>query len=99
MTTNANFYNTLVSYMSTEKTLSDTDANRKFTFKVAPRSNKKLVKQAVEGIFNVTVTSVNIANVKPKVKFFRQNKGKISGWKKAVVTIAKDQDINFAEFE
>ena len=38
----------------------------KFTFKVDPRANKLEIKEAIEKIFNVKVTSIRTINVKPK---------------------------------
>ena len=40
-------------------------------FEVAPDADKTLIKAAVEALFNVKVESVNLVNVKGKVKTFR----------------------------
>lgn len=63
----------------------------KYTFKVAKGVNKIEVRQAIEHLFGVKVDKVNIVNVKPKKKNFGRTPGKISGYKKAIVTL-KDGD-------
>ena len=65
----------------------------KYTFKVHPRAHKTQVRQAVEQIFDVTVTSVNISKVPAKPKRRGMTAGTRPGWKKAVVTVAEGQTI------
>lgn len=65
--------------------------NNTYTFEVAKDSNKIEIRQAVEAIFDVTVTKVNVINVKPKPKRVRYQKGETRAWKKAMVTL-KDGD-------
>lgn len=84
---------------STEKATLMADKNKRFTFRVDSKACKQNVRKAVEKLFNVKVTAVSILNVKPKNKRFRQMAGKRQGWKKAIVSIDKDSDINIAEFE
>lgn len=66
----------------------------KYVFEVAPDSNKISVKKAIQEIFDVKVTKVNILNVKGKVKRFKGTKGKLSDRKKAIVTLAENQTID-----
>ena len=47
-----------------------------YTFEVAKTSNKVEIRQAVEAIFNVTVTKVNTLNVKSKPKRMRGAAGR-----------------------
>lgn len=68
----------------------------KYTFEVSSRATKASVKAAIEDIFDVKVTNVNILNKKGKVKRFRGVLGRRSDSKKAVVTLEKDQTIDFA---
>ena len=63
--------------------------------KVLPDATKPEIKAAVEMLFNVDVTGVQVANVKGKVKRFGQTVGRRSNWKKAYVTLAEGQDIDF----
>jgi large subunit ribosomal protein L23 len=66
-------------------------------FKVDVRANKVEVKAAVEKIFKVKVESVNIMNVKGKVKRLGRSSGKRSDWKKAVVTLKAGENIEIIE--
>ena len=59
----------------------------KYTFKVAVSANKTEIKDAVEKLFGVKVTGVNIANYDGKMKRQRYTVGRTPSFKKAVVTI------------
>ncbi|NDC49345.1 MAG: 50S ribosomal protein L23 [Micrococcales bacterium] len=59
----------------------------KYTFEVAPGSNKTEIKQAVEVIFNVKVASVNTLNRIGKTKRTRFGMGKRKDTKRAIVTL------------
>ena len=65
----------------------------KYTFEVARDANKYQIKDAIEELFSVHVTSVNTINVKPKKKRVRYVAGYTRQWKKAVVTIAEGESI------
>jgi large subunit ribosomal protein L23 len=65
-----------------------------YVFEVAPDADKALVKAAVEAMFNVKVQSVNLANIKGKVKSFRQRAGSRNGWRKAYVRLHEGQSID-----
>ena len=54
------------------------------------------VKRAVEKLFKVRVESVQVANVKGKVKRNRYGESRRAGWKKAYVRLAEGHDIDFA---
>ena len=69
----------------------------KYVFTVSPRATKKDVKKAVEDVYDVTVTGVNIITKKPKVKVFRGTTGMRSGVKRAIVTLKKGQEIKLIE--
>jgi large subunit ribosomal protein L23 len=62
-----------------------------FVFKVASEATKPQIKAAVEALFNVGVTGVNVINVKGKTKKFRGRPYTRSDVKKAIVTL-KDGD-------
>ena len=59
----------------------------KYTFEVAPGSNKTEIKQAIEVIFNVKVASVNTLNRIGKTKRTRFGMGKRKDTKRAIVTL------------
>jgi large subunit ribosomal protein L23 len=66
----------------------------KYTFLVDPRANKTQVKQAVEAIFSVKVTSVNTINRQGKRKRTRTGFGKRKDTKRAIVALAEGQSID-----
>jgi len=72
-------------------------AANKYTFRVADKSNKTQVRQAVEEIFGVRVRGVSTANVKPKPKRRGYSSGKRRQWKKAVVTLHPEDSIELFE--
>ena len=79
-------YDVIIKPVITEKSMMITDQG-KYTFIVAPQAGKTEIKDAVEKLFGVKVTSVNIANFDGKVKRQRYQLGKTASYKKAVVTI------------
>ena len=68
-----------------------------YTFVVAPGANKIEIRHAVEKLWNVDVLSVRTAVVRGKEKKMGRYIGRRSNWKKAVVTIAPGQNIEFFE--
>jgi len=85
----------LAPHVSEKSTLA-ADANGQHVFKVLPGATKVEIKQAVEQLFEVKVAQVRVMNVKGKTKRFGQRDGKRSDWRKAYVTLAEGQDIDFA---
>lgn len=71
----------------TEKTLKLQNELNTFVFKVAPHANKTSIMIAFEQIFNVKPKSVRVVNVLPKAKRVGRYEGKVSGYKKAYVTL------------
>ncbi|NBQ93514.1 MAG: 50S ribosomal protein L23, partial [Micrococcales bacterium] len=59
----------------------------KYTFEVAPGSNKTEIKQAVEVIFNVKVASVNTLNRIGKTRRTKFGMGKRKDTKRAIITL------------
>ena len=66
-------------------------------FEVARDANKVEIRHAVEKLWNVDVISVRTVVVRGKEKRMGRFIGKRSNWKKAVVTIAAGQNIEFFE--
>ncbi len=66
-------------------------------FEVARDANKIEIRNAVEKLWNVDVLSVRTAVVRGKEKRMGRFVGKRSNWKKAVVTIAAGQNVEFFE--
>ncbi len=65
------------------------------TFEVARDANKIEIKRAIEDAFDVKVKTVNTAVVRGKVKRVGTNLGQRNNWKKAFVTLAEGNDIDF----
>jgi len=76
-----------------EKTARIQEMNQ-YVFEVASTATKADVKSAVESLFNVTVESVNVMNVKGKNKTFRNRAGRRGDWRKAYVRLAEGQTID-----
>lgn len=89
----------LIKPLISEKTDALSQDLGKYTFIVDKRANKIEIRKAVEEAFNVNVTSVNTAVMpgKLKVKFTRAGvqRGRKSSFKKAIVTLAKGEEIDF----
>jgi len=66
-------------------------------FEVAKDANKVEIRHAVEKLWNVNVVSVRTAVVRGKEKRMGRFVGRRSNWKKAIVTIAPGQNIEFFE--
>ena len=79
-----------------EKSYSGLDLNT-YTFLVDKRANKTEIKEAIQSIWNVRVTSVRTLNRKGKVKRRRWTKGKRADEKRAIVTLAEGDAIEIFE--
>jgi large subunit ribosomal protein L23 len=66
-------------------------------FEVARDANKVEIRYAVQKLWNVDVLAVRTAIVRGKEKRLGRYVGKRSNWKKAVVTIAPGQNVEFFE--
>jgi len=71
--------------------------DRKYSFRVHKDAHKTQVRQAVEELFGVKVTSVNIVKVPPKPKMRNYRKGTRPGWKKAIVQLKEGDAIEIFE--
>ena len=91
--------NILLKPIVTEKMTSQGDKFNRYGFLVARSANKLQIKKAVEELYTVTVESVNTMRYGGKIKS-RNTKsglliGKTSATKKAVVTLAEGNKIDF----
>lgn len=72
-----------------------------YVFEVMKDANKIEIKKAIEKKYNVKVLTVRTLHIAGKhtVRFTRQGRaeGRARSWKKAFVTVAKDQTIEFVE--
>ena len=86
-------YDKILSPVVTEKSTNLSELN-KIVFKVPDGANKKNLKKNIEKIFKVNVTKINIINKQNRTKVTRGRKVKVSGFKKAIVTLKKGQSID-----
>ena len=87
------YLDTIISPNITEKSTSLSEFN-KVVFKVDRDANKKSIKKNIEKIFKVNVTKINIINKKTRHKSVRGKKVKVPGYKKAIITLKKGQNID-----
>ncbi len=87
--------NVLIAPRISEKTARIQADHNQYVFQVATSATKADVKSAVESLFSVKVTGVQVLNVKGKTKGFRGRAGKRADWRKAYVTLAEGQSIQF----
>ena len=88
-------YDKILSPIVTEKSTRLSEQN-KVVFKVPNSSNKLILKKNIEKIFKVNVTKINIIKKQSKNKFTRGRKVKIKGYKKAIITLKKGQNIDLS---
>ena len=86
-------YDKIISPLVTEKSTNLSEQN-KIVFKVPSSANKVNLKSNIEKIFKVNVTKINIINKQNRVKTTRGRKVKVSGYKKAIITLKKGQSID-----
>jgi len=86
----------LISPVVSEKSYGQIVENR-YTFKVHKDAHKTQVRQAVEELFDVKVTSVNIVKMPAKPKRRGMIKGTRPGWKKAIVELKPGDTIEIFE--
>jgi len=88
--------NVLLAPVVSEKSTIAAENSNRFVFKVQKVATKLEIKKAVELMFDVEVDTVQVLNVKGKVKRFGRALGKRSDWKKAYVKLKSGHDIDFA---
>ena len=91
--TKIHLYDKILSPVVTEKSTNLSEQN-KIVFKVPQKANKKNLKKNLEKIFKVTVIKINIINKKSRNKITRGKKVKVKGYKKAIITLKKGQNID-----
>ncbi len=81
----------------TEKTSLAQEQENTYAFEVGLAASKYQIKQAIERLFGVEVSSVRTVRVRGKMKRFGRYHGKRSNWKKAYVKLADGNTIDFAD--
>lgn len=92
----AQYYDIIRRPLVTEKTTSMQERCNQFCFEVAPTTNKVEVRKAVETLFSVNVQNVNILRMPSKHRRMFGRPGTTRPWKKAIVTLAQGETIEFA---
>ena len=78
----------------TEKSLELSWQHNTFVFSIDPKASKIEIKEAIEKLFNVKVTSIRTINVKPKKRRVGRYSGYTNRSKKAIVTLQEGQTID-----
>ncbi len=93
-----NIYEIIVRPLETEKAYFQRELGQ-YVFMVKRTANKTQIKEAVEQIYDVEVTSVNVMNMPSKVNHMRGRKRTVrrATWKKAIVTLAPGKRIEALE--
>lgn len=77
-----------------EKSANVSERHNQIVFKVRRDSTKKEISGAVEMLFEVKVTAVQVANCRGKIKRSGKEWGQRNAWKKAYVTLAEGEHID-----
>ena len=89
----------LIKPLVTEKMNEQSERYNRYGFIVEKKASKPQIKKAVEGLYNVTVVTVNTMVYGGKVKARYTKSGVITGktaaFKKAIVTLAEGDNIDF----
>ena len=89
------YLDTIISPNITEKSTSLSEFN-KVVFKVNKGASKNSIKRSIEKIFKVKVIKINTINLKGKTKLVRNKRAYKPGYKKAIITLKKGQNIDLA---
>ena len=90
---NIHLYDKILFPVVTEKSTNLSTQN-KVVFKVPNKANKINLKKNIEKIFKVNITKINIINKQSRKKIVRGKKVKVAGYKKAIITLKKGQNID-----
>lgn len=90
-------YRVIQSPMVTEKGTLVNERGNQVVFRVHPRANKAEIRRAVESLFKVKVDQVRTINFLGKKRRVGRSVGKRPDWKKAYITLAEGQRIDFFE--
>jgi large subunit ribosomal protein L23 len=93
--TNERLMKVLLAPIISEKSTAIAERDNEFAFRVLQDATKPEIKAAVELMFKVEVKSVRVLNAKGKAKRFGRSEGRRRNVRKAYVSLAKGQEINF----
>ncbi|MCL2450356.1 MAG: 50S ribosomal protein L23 [Polyangiaceae bacterium] len=81
--------------MLTEKASLLREKHNQVVFEVSRTANKVQIKDAVQKLFNVSVTDVNTMVMRGKDRRMGRGYAKTQNWKKAIVTLKEGDSIDF----
>lgn len=87
-------FKVLVKPLVTEKSAVAESKHNKYSFVVAKNANKSQIKKAVEEVYGVKPTNVNVVNVDGRLVRFGRSTGRRSDYKKAVITLPQGKTID-----
>ena len=79
----------------TEKTSLAMQNHNQYTFRVRRDATKTDIRKAIELMFDVKVAGVQVVNEPGKVRRFGRTSGRTQDWKKAYVSLAAGQTIDY----
>ena len=88
-------YQIILRPLVTEKGMHRSEAYNQYTFEVNPLATKTQIKDAVEELFDVKVAKVRTQHRKGKARRFRFRVGRTKDWKRALVTLDPEHNIQF----
>jgi large subunit ribosomal protein L23 len=88
-------YQIILRPLVTEKGMHRSQTQNQYAFEVNRLATKAQIRQAVEELFDVKVIKVCTQNRVGKARRYKFKKGRTKGWKKAVVTLHPENNINF----
>lgn len=90
-------YSVIKRPVMTEKATMLTERHNQYAFSVDRRANKQEIQNAIEELFDVTVLSLRVINVRGKKRRMGlkyRKLGMTASWKKAIITLPPDQTID-----
>lgn len=90
-------YSVIIAPLITEKSTTANQTGSQVVFRVRPDANKFVIKNAVETLFKVKVKKVNTIQYLGKERRVGKFRGRRPRWKKAYVTLAPGNQIDFLE--
>jgi len=90
-------YRVIESPLVTEKGTLVNERGNQVVFRVHPKANKVEIRHAIEVLFKVKVEQVRTVNFLGKLRRVGRSTGRRPSWKKAYVTLAEGQRIDFFE--
>ena len=81
----------------TEKSTVLREESNHYSFRVVPDASKRQIASAIEELFDVHVTDVRTMRMQGKKKRMGRSLGRRPSWKKAIVTLAEGDTVDFFE--